>query len=82
MNNFYLEIQDHGLDDQKRINPSLIKLSKASLKAKSIRQSPCRWHLFEIVQKIRILKMVIFKERKRKQLITQKQHHPILIYND
>lgn len=25
---FYLEIQDHGLADQKRINPSLIKLSK------------------------------------------------------
>ncbi len=25
---FYLEIQDHGLLDQKRINPSLIKLSK------------------------------------------------------
>ncbi len=25
---FYLEIQDHGLEDQKRINPLLIKLSK------------------------------------------------------
>ncbi len=25
---FYLEIQDHGLADQKRINPSLIRLSK------------------------------------------------------
>ena len=25
---FYIEIQDHGLDDQKRINPLLIKLSR------------------------------------------------------
>ncbi len=27
-NNFYLEIQDHGLSDQVRINPSIIRLSK------------------------------------------------------
>nr|WP_319488248.1 DNA polymerase III subunit alpha [uncultured Caproiciproducens sp.] len=26
-NNFYLELQDHGLREQKRINPSIIKLS-------------------------------------------------------
>ncbi len=27
-NNFYLELQDHGIRDQKLINPSIIKLSK------------------------------------------------------
>ncbi|OON93233.1 MAG: DNA polymerase III subunit alpha [Candidatus Epulonipiscioides saccharophilum] len=27
-NNFYLEIQDHGLDDQIRVNPDIIRLSK------------------------------------------------------
>jgi DNA polymerase-3 subunit alpha len=27
-NNYYLELQDHGLRDQKMINPSIIKLSK------------------------------------------------------
>ena len=27
-NNFYLELQDHGIRDQKFINPSIIKLSK------------------------------------------------------
>lgn len=26
--NFFLEIQDHGIDDQKRINPDIIRLSK------------------------------------------------------
>jgi DNA polymerase-3 subunit alpha len=27
-NNFYLELQDHGIRDQKRINPSIIQISK------------------------------------------------------
>jgi len=27
-NNFYLEIQDHGIEEQKRLNPLIVKLSK------------------------------------------------------
>ena len=27
-NNYFLEIQDHGIDDQKRINPDIVRLSK------------------------------------------------------